>query len=210
MTASIGPVQAPDDQHHRFYIAVYTETDAHVNRYICGGGLDLGLNETGMAQAVEIAARFKRNPLKVKQLIGSPELRAIQMADIFHDQIKVKLSLWREFADQFMGEWEGAPIDPNMDFKNPPQGETEEAFFARIRIGLEKMIQQKDLVFLVTHYRVAKAICRFFELKTDRIQPGKVYEVGVPSEERVASLKEIWTAPPFVCKFTIAIENHYQ
>ena len=81
------------ENHHQFYLVVYTQTDAHVEKYICGGGLDLGLNEFGIEEARKFSRRFKKNPLKIKRLISSPELRSIQMADILHDEMKGKLSL---------------------------------------------------------------------------------------------------------------------
>lgn len=83
------------DQHRQFYLVVYTQTDAHLNHYVCGSGLDLGLNEAGIEEARKFSRRFKKNPLKIKRLISSPELRSIQMADILHDEMRGKLMLAR-------------------------------------------------------------------------------------------------------------------
>ena len=180
-----------DEHHHQFHLVVYTQTDADVNQYICGGGLDLGLNEAGMEEARKLARRFKKNPLKLKRMIASPELRSIQMADILHDEMKVKLTLWRELTDQFMGEWEGKSIHPSMDLTHPPQGETYETFSLRVRKGLEQILQAKDSVVLVTHPRVAKAVFEWLGIGAEAIQRGTLYCVDLPPNGGIAHFREI-------------------
>ena len=193
MSSSANPnlTHLPRTVHHQFYIVVYTQTDAEKNRYICGGGLDLGLNEEGIEEARKLARRFKKNPLKLKRMIASPELRSIQMADIFHDEMKVKLSLWREFTDQVMGEWEGKPEAISSDFSQPPQGESSQAFSLRVRSGLEKVLQEKDLVMVVTHLRVAQNIFTWLGLGAETIRRGTVYCVDLPPSSGNAHFREI-------------------
>ena len=178
-------------KHRQFYLLVYTETDAHVNQYICGGGLDLGLNENGMEEARKISRWFKRNPLKVKRIIASPELRSVQMADILHDEVKVKLVLWRALADQFMGEWEGRPFNQTLDFDHPPRGETEEAFSTRIGAATHELLLMDELCFVVTHLRVARRMLKFFGLGAEPIEPGIVYSVDLPVGEGQGHLRII-------------------
>ncbi len=178
-------------KHRQFYLVIYPKTDAHLGHYVCGGGLDLGLNEEGMDLARKIARRFKRNPLKIKKIIGSPELRAVQMADIFHDEIRVKLVLWRSFADQFMGDWEGRPIQENMDFDHPPRGETEEAFSARVGAATHELLLSDEACFVVTHLRVARRILKFFGLGSEVIEQAVVYAVDLPAGAGQAHLRKI-------------------
>ena len=70
------------EKHQHFYLSVYTSTDAVVNHYICGGGLDLGLNEEGIEDARKLAKRFQKNPLKIKKIITSVDMSyAREVAD---------------------------------------------------------------------------------------------------------------------------------
>ena len=179
------------EQHQHFYLVVYTQTDADVGRYVCGGGLDIGLNEAGIAEARKFARRFKKNPLKIKRMVASPELRSIQMADVLHDEMKGRIGLWREFSDQFFGEWEGKPWDENMDLKTPPKGETDEGFSLRIRTGLERLFQEKDLILVVTHARVAKKILQWMGLAKVEIEAGKMYSVDWPVGDGIPHVREV-------------------
>ena len=189
--ASVDFFKTLRNAHHQFYLVVRTETDADVNRYVCGGGLDLGLNEAGIEAARKFARRFKKNPLKFKRVVGAPELRTIQMADILHDEMRVKIALWREFGDQFMGEWEGKPIEKSMDFASPPNGETQEAFSLRVRLGLERLLKEPDLILVVTHLRVASMLFKWMGLDASLLSPGKLYALDWPAGEGNAHVREV-------------------
>ncbi len=167
--------------HKQFYLLVYPKADAHADPFVCGGGLDIGLSEHGIEEARKISRRFKKNPLKVKRIIGSPELRAVQMADILHDEVKVKLVLWQSLADQFMGAWEGKPLEPGMDFSHPPQGEKETAFSARIGAAVAELMKMEELCFIVTHPRVAQKFLELFGLGEEKIDPAVVYSLDLPA-----------------------------
>jgi len=188
------------DQRQQFYLVVYTQTDAHVGHYYCGGGLDLGLNEVGIEDGRKLARRFKKNPLKIKRIIASPELRSIQMADVMHDEIKAKLTLDRDFADQFLGELEGKPMpkanghgtsaveDPVSD---PPRGESSEAFSKRVNDGLVKILKEPGALLIVTHPRVARAVYNLIGLGAEKIIPGVLYAIDIPAGEGIAHAREI-------------------
>lgn len=191
-------------RHQHFYLLIYPEIDADLNQYYCGGGLDLGLNEAAIEAARKLARRFKKNPLKIKKIYASPELRTIQMADLLHDEMKGKIILAREFSDQFLGELEGKPFqrDTKKPLKNdqdlafssvvaPAQGETQESFSARIRAGLERMFKEEDLVVLVTHPRVAKEVQEWIGLGAENLKRGALYAIDLPADQGVAHLREI-------------------
>jgi broad specificity phosphatase PhoE len=193
-------------QHQQFYLVLYTETDADVQRYHCGSGLDLGLTENGIEDARKIARRFKKNPLKIRRMIASPELRAVQMADVLHDEIKAKLGLWREFADQFLGEWEGKPLavsngqrDPAIEtsesVQNPPRGEAGEGFRARVEVGLQKLLSEasdpKTPILLVTHPRVARVILSSLGLGLEKLDRGVLVAIDIPEGQGIAHLRVV-------------------
>ncbi len=189
--ASVDFFKSLRNERHQFYLVVCEQSDADTGKYVCGGGLDLGLNDAGMEEAKKLARRFKKNPLKLKRMISCPELRTIQMADILHDEMRLKLALWREFADQFMGEYEGKPLSPSMDFSSPPSGETLESFTLRVRLGLERLLKEKDLILLVTHLRVAKVIFKLMQIEPSIAAAGKMFAVDWPEGEGIAHAREV-------------------
>jgi broad specificity phosphatase PhoE len=182
-------------KHHQFFLVIYSDTDADLNRYHCGGGLDLGLNETGMDLARRLSRRFKKNPLKIKKIYSSPELRSIQMADFLHDELKGRIILAREFADQILGDLEGKQMSSGASafIKEPcpPRGEPEEVFSLRVRSGLERIFQEEDLVLLVTHPRVAQQILAWLGLGSESFERGKMYAIDLPIGQGIAHYREV-------------------
>ena len=182
-------------KHQHFYLLVYPDTDADLNRYHCGGGLDLGLNELAMEEARKISRRFKKNPLKVKKIYASPELRAIQMADFLHDEMKGRIILAREFADQFLGDLEGKSFeDKDSAFRkisSPSRGERDETFSLRIRQGLERIFQEEDLIALVTHPRVAQEILEWIGLSHEVLKRCTLYSIDLPIGQGSAHHREV-------------------
>ena len=144
--------------HRQFFLVIYPQTDADASGYHCGGALDLGLNEAGIEDARKLSRRFKKNPLKIKKIYSSPELRSVQMADFLHDELKGKLILNRQFSDQNLGELEGRAFDAGQSsssvIQEPVRGESDQGFSLRVREGLEAFMEETFLCLLVTHPRV--------------------------------------------------------
>lgn len=179
------------EKHHHFYLSVYSSTDALVNGYVCGGGLDLGLNEEGIEDARKLAKRFQKNPLKVKRIISGPELRVIQLADFFHDEMKGKMLIFREFADQFMGDLEGKVLPKNTDEMNPPRGETRANFSSRVHNGLVRVLQEKELCLLAIHPRVARMIFDWIGLEAEKVEAGVMYSIDLPAGTGNAHYRQV-------------------
>ena len=179
------------ETHQHFYLSVYTSTDAIVNNYICGGGLDLGLNEQGIEDARKLARRFQKNPLKIKKLIAGPELRSIQLADLFHDELRGKMLIFREFGDQFMGDLEGKILDNDGDLRNPPRGESYVDFSVRIHNGLVRILQEKDLCLVTAHPRVARKIFDWIGLEEEKVGAGVLYSIDLPAGLGSAHFREV-------------------
>ncbi len=177
--------------HQHFYLSVYTQTDAVVNGYVCGGGLDLGLNEKGIEEARKLARRFQKNPLKVKKIITGPELRVIQLADLFHDELRGKMLIFREFGDQFMGDLEGKVIASDADMRNPPRGETYVDFSVRVHNALVRVLQEKDLCLIAAHPRVARKIFDWVGLEEETVQAGVLYSIDLPAGTGNAHFREV-------------------
>lgn len=183
------------ERHHQFFLVIYPETDADVNAYHCGSGLDLGLSSNGIEEGRKLARRFKKNPLKIKNIFASPELRAIQMADVLHDEMRGKIILCREFCDQALGLHEGRPLqkdeDPFFIFPAPERGETEDLFSLRVREGLEKIFKAELLSALVTHPRVAAQVLAWLGLENESLERGKMYAIDLPADQGKAHYREI-------------------
>jgi broad specificity phosphatase PhoE len=181
--------------HRQFYLVIYAETDADASGYHCGGALDLGLNENGIEEARKFSRRFKKNPLKIKKIYASPELRAVQMADFLHDEIKGKLVLSRYFADQNLGSLEGSPLETSQSavtvFPDPARGENDELFSVRVRQGLEAFLAEPLLSVLVTHPRVGVKILSWLGLQSKELERGKMYVFDLPMDQGAAHLREI-------------------
>jgi broad specificity phosphatase PhoE len=181
--------------HRQFFLVIYPETDADVNAYHCGGGLDLGLNEVGIEDARKLSRRFKKNPLKIKKIYSSPELRAVQMADFLHDELKGKLVLSRDFSDQNLGEIEGTHYAPGESAKatlaEPIRGESDTVFSLRVRSGLEAFMQDTFLCVLVTHPRVGAKILSWMGLENKTLERGKMYAIDLPVDQGSAHLREV-------------------
>lgn len=181
--------------HRQFYLVVYSQTNADVSGYYCGGGLDLGLDETGLEEARKLSKRFAKNPLKIKKIYSSPELRAVQMADFLHDEFKGKIVLSRLFADQNLGALEGTQIDASQKqdfaFAEPPRGESDTHFSIRVRQGLEALMEETLLCVLVTHPRVAQKILSWLGIEHKRIERGTLYAIDLPADQGSAHLREL-------------------
>ena len=169
------------EKHQHFFISVYSSTDAIADDLVCGGGLDLGLNEQGIEDARKLSKRFHKNPIKVKKIITSPELRTIQLADIFHDEMKGKIFVYREFADQNMGDLEGKPMSASLNLDHPKNGEDVEDFSIRVHRGLLRVFQENQVCLIMTHPRVAQMIFRWLGIGKEKIEPGMVYSVDLPA-----------------------------
>lgn len=184
-------------KHRQLYLVVYGATDADQGQYYCGGGLDLGLNELGIDEARRLSRRFKKNPLKIKRIFSSPELRAIQMSDFLHDEMKGRIILLRELTDQILGECEGKPFTAEFGkshfekLKDPPKGENEESFSVRVRVGLEKILQEEELAVVVTHPRVAKQIFSWLGLPKEEIKRATMYAIDWPEGQGIAHFREV-------------------
>lgn len=182
-------------QHRQFYFLIYTQTDATVQGYACGSGLDIGLNDAGLDEARKSERRYKKNPLKFKAIVASPELRAVQMADILHDEVKAKMTIFRDFSDQFLGTLEGQKVGPGTDFTSPPRGESGKDFHARVQRAFQELLNLAGPIVLVTHDRVIKAGLLSLGLPPSEliglVEPGELYAVDVPAGQGLPKVRKV-------------------
>ena len=158
----------------RLYLTRHGETQYNVLGIYCGS-TDIPLNEKGINQAHELAARLEN--MDFDAVISSPMLRARQTAEAVCSALNMRHKVYDEFAERNMGVYEGLTRDEVMerypDLWNrqslatlddaPDGGETLREFCARVDGGMARLIQdyKGKRVLLVCHGFVSRAVNRF-------------------------------------------------
>lgn len=156
------------------HLTRHGETEYNVLGRYCGS-TDIPLNETGIAQARELANRLLS--MKFDVIVSSPMLRARQTSDIVCSSLNMPYSVSKYFTERNMGVYEGLTREeakeryPNMWNRQctskpddaPDGGETLRQACGRIDNGMEQLIQEyKDkCVLLICHGFAARAVHRF-------------------------------------------------
>ncbi len=119
----------------------------------CGAGEpgeDPGLTPEGLRQARKLARRFAKNPFGIRGIFCSPRLRAIQMADVIHDVLPVKLRVLGGLAEsgdpQAVGEALGSALAGKQPILIVSHGPV--AAVVRERLGLAPQPVEKGEICL--------------------------------------------------------------
>jgi len=92
----------------KLYVTRHGETDHNVlGRY--SGSTDVSLNETGYAQARDLAIRLASE--KIDAVVSSPMLRAKQTADIICEALNLRYNIYEQLAERGVGVFEGLTRD---------------------------------------------------------------------------------------------------
>ena len=149
------------------------ETQANAEgRYL--GALDVGLNDTGVAQVARLAQLIAATEPPFQRLLTSPLLRARQSADLVSRTLALPVRIVPAFRERHVGVFEGLTqaevreCYPELWARNitrlwtaaPPEGESLDAVIVRVSLGLTKLAEeaQGERVLLVAHGVVAKVI----------------------------------------------------
>ena len=174
------------------------KTDANAKK-IFTGMVDYPLNETGLAQAREVALLLKE--YKIDLAFCSPLKRAKQTMDEiikFHADTKV-------VCDERLierGDLEGLPLDERDDerwdmknWNNPKFGETMESTYARVEDFLNEVNSKYagKNILVVAHYGIGRFISCYFN--------------GFPED---GNLKNIRIKNSQLLEFDNSLENHHQ
>lgn len=103
---------------------------------------DPPLSEDAIKVARKVARGFAKNKPKVKTICCSPMLCAIQMADILHDELPVKLRVVQELRD------------------SSAQDETDEKFRERVARAVEQALSFPGPVLIVGHDRFTETLMK--------------------------------------------------
>ena len=89
----------------KLYIFRHGQTDGNVKNIVQGAGVDIGLNETGKAQAEELGQKLKTKELDV--IFCSSMKRAKETAKIVAEASKVPVIIMQGLEEVHFGEAEG-------------------------------------------------------------------------------------------------------
>jgi len=156
------------------YMTRHGETEYNVLGRYCGS-TDIPLNETGIAQAHELAKRLQG--MKFDAVISSPMLRARQTADIVCAALGMQYKTCEQFAERNVGVYEGLTREEASErypdsWKRqctrqpddaPDGGETLQEACGRIDRGMKRLIQEyhDKTVLLICHGFASRAVHRF-------------------------------------------------
>lgn len=140
---------------NKFYFIRHGQTDANFMQLMSGGGWDIELNSTGIAQAKKAAEKVSEHLSDVKVICVSPMIRARQTAEILNESLKLPMVVIEELKEWLVGDWERAPWgsipDPFKEGNDPPNGESRVEFERRVELGLRMCLQNRGPILIVAH-----------------------------------------------------------
>lgn len=153
----------------KFYFVRHGETEANQRNLAAGCGWDVDLNETGLAQARALAASAKMEFCReVRTICVSPMSRARQTAEALNQVLSVEMVIVEEFKEWDLGDWERQSWSdlPNLFHpgSNPPNGESQLQFGARVAWGLNSAFRQEGPIMIVAHGGVWHCIARILNV----------------------------------------------
>lgn len=143
------------------------ETDTNVRQLTHKKGSGEGLNKTGLQQAHKLAKICRAHG--VQNIYSSPELRAIQTAEIIGQDIGLEPIILEDLSERHWGDWDGLPwneisshLQP-MSIKErykfiPPNGESWEQMEQRLLKVVRTIHAQDKTAAVVTHAGALRAL----------------------------------------------------
>lgn len=163
----------------------------------CGGDLDVPLHALGREQAVELAAAIRHLQPAVGLVITSHLRRTLETAEIIAAALPgVPVHVEPAFAERRLGRWNLMPIETTQPWlearMTPPDGESDEAFVARVGLALKAakpLLAQRPL--LVGSKGVARVIGELMG-RSGRVALGNAELTEFPFADMVC-LETAWT-----------------
>lgn len=153
----------------KFYFVRHGQTDANLTNLAAGSGWDIELNETGLAQAKELAESERIELCRdVKTICVSPMARARQTAEAINQVLQKPIVIIDELKEWHLGDWEKGPWSelPSLYHPdtNPPNGESQMEFGMRVSAGLTAALAHPGPIMIVAHGGVWHCISRILTL----------------------------------------------
>ena len=172
-------------EEEKFYFVRHGQTHANLSNLAAGAGWDIELNETGLAQARQLAeSEALRACLGVKTICVSPMKRAVQTAESLNQFLKAESIQVEDLREWHLGEWEKRSWSELPDLflpgSDPPGGEAQIEFGMRVKLGLEHALSKPGPVLIVAHGGVWHAITKILQLDSGHIANCQLKEVRRP------------------------------
>ncbi len=156
-----------------FYFLRHGQTQAHIDKLICGGGWDIELTEDGLFSAQKAANLHKYELADVQRIVSSPMKRTEQTARFFSEILNLKVEYDLTIAEWSLGEWDRLPYSEVQDLfegqNNPPGGEPRQVFRDRVEMALENILRSGKIPLIVSHGAVWDAVARTLSLTDTHI-----------------------------------------
>lgn len=153
------------------YLVRHGQTDWN-KAYVIQGRVDIPLNEEGIRQAKELAAKMKEENIHIDLIFVSPLIRARQTADILNEVLHAPILVDERIIEEYYGTFEGVSRK-NEDYlkqhdnfvKRYPNGESYLDVCYRVYSFLndiKKNYRDKN-VLMVCHGGMSRLVRSFFE-----------------------------------------------
>ena len=169
-----------------FYFLRHGQTDANAQDLIAGGGWDVDLNPTGIAQAQAAARILQAHAASIRSICSSSMLRTRQTTAIAAVDLRVPTTFNQDLVEWHVGQWErtsfSAVAPQFLGDGEPPDGETRDQFRIRVKAGLRSALAQPASVLIVSHGGVWQRICELLDMPVTRIEncvPHRVCRIAV-------------------------------
>jgi 2,3-bisphosphoglycerate-dependent phosphoglycerate mutase len=137
-----------------FFFVRHGITEQNLHGVRCGGDLDVPLMDLGCDQAYLMAKQVRHMDLGLQVIVAAGLIRARQTALIMSGVLGgLQVVFEPEFNERRLGEWNNQSIEGTEKLlgqgQDPPGGETEAQFTARVRHGLDLSgfyLEQRALV----------------------------------------------------------------
>jgi broad specificity phosphatase PhoE len=139
------------------YFVRHGQSEANAAGITAGGGMDVGLTQHGMDQAVSTARLLKDKGIQL--IVSSPQKRAYHTAYIIAKALGYapeKILTNPQFVERHLGDMTGQPHEQVRNFfdtgATPPGGESTQQLHDRIVAGLAWLkTLPADKILLVSH-----------------------------------------------------------
>lgn len=173
------------------YLFRHGETDANRERRWQGCGLDLPLNETGIAQAEALVDKLRDK--KIEAIFSSALKRAVQTAEIVAQALQLPVKIKEDFREGCFGQGEGIVVselderwpeigkrwkDPDDLDASYPDGETKREIQNRMLNALNELLKEDYAVIgVATHGSAARNLLRALGVVLGRIPNGTIFHL---------------------------------
>ena len=181
-----------------FCMARHGQTEANRDK-IFSGQQETPLTDLGLQQAQDLAEAVQNARVKIEHIIHSDLSRAQETARPVAERLGLSTIEHKAWKEIDYGDWQGEPHEKIMPMRQkgmpPPNGETDDLFFARIAGAAMGTLVSYDNPLIVCHGGCFRAFAGIYGLEA-RNFPNAVLHEFVPAPEREIFPWEVYIHDP--------------